>query len=129
MIIVDSLLELSNKAILLKAHDDVLIIRKHIREWTTEVSNRDSFMSMFGGHVHVLEDFQDFAQITFQNDLSRTTNLMCDYGAFDQCEFLYKSSTVVIHMCTSNSGGPTFYIPGYLTEANPFVLLSVKESG
>jgi hypothetical protein len=128
MIIIDNLLELANTAVLLEYPSDALNIRRHIKEWTFGSATKDSFMENFGGHVFILEHFYDFAQITFQNENHRTTNLMCDYGAFDQCEYLDPSATVVIHQCTSNSGGPVFYVPKYLVRANPFVELSIAES-
>jgi hypothetical protein len=119
----DNLLELANSSAL--PPGDALWICKHIREWTAGISSKDSFMEHFGGSVYLLEDFQDFAQVTFFGEGFRTRNLLCDYGEFDQCEYLYETKIVVIHQCTSNSGGPTFYIPEHLSLANPFVELSM----
>jgi hypothetical protein len=104
---------------------DIHLIIHDLQSAIYDLKPKDAFMEFLGGDVFILENFYDFAQVTFFDpDTSRTRNLLCDYGQFDMCESLGMSGIYKIMTITSNAGGAVYYVPKKLAEANPFVALS-----
>jgi hypothetical protein len=105
------------------------MIVNDMRPLMTYANRNTPLEDLLGGAIYILEDFNDFAQVTFWNpDTGRTRNLLCDYGQFDICEELGNSGIYKLMLITSNAGGSMYYIPRDLACANPFVALSAKET-
>jgi hypothetical protein len=109
---------------------DMYLIVDDLRPVMVTMQHRhDSFEEILGGNVHILENFNDFARVTFwEPDTGRTRNLLCDYGQFDIFEEIGKSGIYKVLTITSNSGGAMYYIPRALACLNPFVALSAEET-
>ena len=90
---------------------------------------KESFETIFGGDVHLVERFDDLGYIsTFRPDSSgeRFLNLLQTSDAFDACEWF--GSYVYIMSATNDAGGQSYWVPKEIADKSNFLIESVEKT-
>ena len=91
------------------------------------------FMYYYGGDVYLVETEKDLTQIDtplFKEETppERWLDITETSAAFDSCDWISAGTYVQVYTVTTNSGGPTYFIPKGLADKCPNVLRSIDLS-
>jgi hypothetical protein len=90
------------------------------------------FMYYYGGDVYLIETEKDLKEISTplweESVTDRFLNITETPAAFDSCSWLSTGDYVQIYLVTTNTGGPTYFIPKEIANNNLNVLRSIELS-
>ena len=112
-------------------------IREYYEGFLYEIDLKgDDFGAELGGSVHIVEQAEDLNEISsnYEKAEGGYLSLLEHPGLFDWCgwdtildnaaELGFKEDYFFVFYATSNSGGPTFWIPREIVSVSPNILLS-----
>jgi len=112
-------------------------IYKYYKDFCKDIDlEGDDFDAELGGLVHIVEQVEDLKEISsgYEKTEGGYLSLAEHHGLFDWCgwdtildnaaELGFKEDYFFVFYATSNSGGPTFWIPREIVSVSPNILLS-----
>jgi hypothetical protein len=89
------------------------------------------FMDYYGGDVHVIETIEDLEQINTtqaNEDETEWLSITETPDSFDSCRYIYGGRWVEIYSATTDSGGPSYFIPREIADQCFNVARSIEMS-
>jgi len=101
-------------------------------ERNSNITGEELFMDYYGGDFNVVETVDDLKDIMtthlIEDPEPRWANILEEADSFDLCRWLPDGKWVEIMMCTTDTGGATYFVPRDLALQVPNVISSIELS-